>query len=50
VEADRTGIDAALIERLFAKEQGSFFLARSREYAERVVRIARSRPRGGKNH
>ena len=40
----RTAIE---IERFLEMERRWFFLARSREYAERVGRFIASRPRGG---
>jgi hypothetical protein len=41
-------IDAASIKQCLEMEQRWFFLARGREYAERVGRFIASRPRGGK--
>jgi len=37
----RTGIDASSIDHFLKMEQRWFFLARSREYAERVARLSR---------
>ena len=41
-------IDAASIKHYLEMQQRWFFLARGREYAERVGRFIASRPRGGK--